>query len=53
MEPLDRTAAFPTSTAAAERVTTFLRMVYGWMCAGLAITAYTHARTTGTENRGG
>jgi FtsH-binding integral membrane protein len=39
MEPLDRTAAFPTATAAAERVTTFLRIVYGWMCAGLAITA--------------
>ncbi len=39
MEPLDRTSAFPTSVAAAERVTTFLRSVYGWMCAGLAITA--------------
>jgi len=39
MEPLDRSSAFPTSGAAAERVTTFLRSVYGWMCAGLAITA--------------
>ena len=38
MEPLDRATAFPTS-AAAERVTTFLRSVYGWMCAGLAVTA--------------
>src|SRR5438477_7578899 len=28
-----------TSTAAAERVTAFLRLVYGWMAAGLAITA--------------
>ncbi len=39
MEPLDRSSAFPTSGAAAERVTTFLRSVYGWMCVGLAITA--------------
>jgi len=29
----------PGSAAAAERVTAFLRAVYGWMCAGLAITA--------------
>jgi FtsH-binding integral membrane protein len=28
-----------SSAAAAERVTAFLRKVYGWMCAGLAITA--------------
>src|SRR5262245_66156089 len=28
-----------TSTAAAERVTTFLRVVYGWMAGGLAVTA--------------
>jgi FtsH-binding integral membrane protein len=34
-------AAFATSGDAAERVTTFLRAVYGWMCAGLAITALT------------
>jgi len=40
MEPLDRAPAFPTSTAAAERVTTFLRAVYGWMFVGLAITAF-------------
>ena len=39
MDPRDRTMAFPTATAAGERVTAFLRMVYGWMCAGLAITA--------------
>jgi len=42
MEPLDRTAATPlggTSIATAERVTAFLRTVYGWMCAGLGITA--------------
>lgn len=40
MEPRDGASAFPTSTAAAERVTTFLRAVYGWMFVGLAITAF-------------
>lgn len=40
MEPVDGTPAFPTSTAAAERVTAFLRAVYGWMFVGLAITAF-------------
>lgn len=40
MDPLDRSSAFPTSTAAAERVTSFLRAVYGWMFVGLAITAF-------------
>ena len=40
MDPLDRTSALPTSTAAAERVTAFLRAVYGWMFVGLAITAF-------------
>jgi uncharacterized protein len=39
MADMDRTSAFPTATAAAERVTVFLRSVYGWMCAGLAVTA--------------
>ena len=39
MDPRDRSMTFPTATAAGERVTSFLRMVYGWMCAGLAITA--------------
>jgi FtsH-binding integral membrane protein len=33
----DRTFSTPYSTD--ERVTTFLRSVYGWMCAGLGITA--------------
>ena len=33
-------AAFAaTGVASAERVTAFLRKVYGWMCVGLAITA--------------
>src|SRR2546429_652759 len=33
-------SAFATTTVAtAERVTAFLRKVYGWMCVGLAITA--------------
>src|SRR5438876_10382299 len=42
MEPFDRTPATPfegTNLATAERVTAFLRLVYGWMCAGLGITA--------------
>ena len=42
MDPVSRTPAAPFGTATvatAERVTTFLRTVYGWMCAGLAITA--------------
>src|SRR5439155_25056227 len=42
MEPVDRTPATPfggTSIATVERVTAFLRTVYGWMCAGLGITA--------------
>ena len=38
MEPLDRASGI--STAAAERVTTFLRAVYGWMCVGLGVTAF-------------
>ena len=32
---------FSTSLPAAERVSLFLRAVYGWMCIGLAITAGT------------
>ena len=41
MEPFERssTGFGPGSAVAAERVTAFLRAVYGWMCAGLAITA--------------
>jgi len=42
MDPVNRTPAAPygmAPAATAERVTTFLRTVYGWMCAGLAITA--------------
>jgi FtsH-binding integral membrane protein len=42
MEPFDRTPAAPfgtTRAATPERVTAFLRTVYGWMCAGLGITA--------------
>jgi FtsH-binding integral membrane protein len=39
MESYDRASGFPASVASAERVTAFLRSVYGWMCAGLAITA--------------
>jgi len=32
---------FSASVPAEERITTFLRSVYGWMCGGLAITALT------------
>ena len=42
METSERTPATTfggRGIAAAERATTFLRTVYGWMCAGLAITA--------------
>src|SRR5262245_43839384 len=39
MESYERAAGFPASVAPAERVTAFLRAVYSWMCAGLAITA--------------
>src|SRR5258708_30213714 len=41
MQPFERssTGFGPGSAVAAERVTAFLRAVYGWMCAGLAITA--------------
>ena len=40
MNPFDRNPAapFPAGAATAERVTAFLRAVYGWMCAGLAVT---------------
>jgi FtsH-binding integral membrane protein len=53
MEPFDRTPAAPYGVprvATPERVTAFLRTVYGWMCAGLAITAvvaYSIASTPG------
>jgi uncharacterized protein len=53
MEPFDRTPAAPygaTRVATPERVTAFLRTVYGWMCAGLGITAlvaYSIASTPG------
>ena len=40
---------FPMSPAAtAERVTAFLRKVYGWMCAGLAITALVALQVAGS-----
>src|SRR3954454_8110314 len=36
-----RVAAIAGDAAASERISTFLRAAYGWMCAGLAITATT------------
>jgi len=37
--PMTPDAVLATPYSAEERVTSFLRSVYGWMCAGLAITA--------------
>src|SRR6476469_1878203 len=37
--PTTPDAVFTTPYSAEERISTFLRSVYGWMCAGLAITA--------------
>ena len=37
--PMTPDTAFSTPFSAEERISTFLRSVYGWMCAGLAITA--------------
>ena len=37
--PMTPDAVFTTPFSAEERISTFLRSVYGWMCAGLAITA--------------
>jgi hypothetical protein len=38
---ISRGARFATPILADEKVTTFLRAVYGWMCVGLAVTAAT------------
>ena len=42
MERFEGRAAmeFTRQVASATRVTAFLRTVYGWMCAGLAVTAF-------------
>ena len=37
--PTTPDTAFSTPFSAEERVSAFLRSVYGWMCGGLAITA--------------
>jgi len=37
--PMTPDTVFTTPFSAEERISTFLRSVYGWMCAGLAITA--------------
>ncbi len=43
------TSPIPLSpAAAAERVTSFLRKVYGWMCAGLAVTALVALQVAGS-----
>jgi FtsH-binding integral membrane protein len=50
MKPLDRTAApfGAARTATPERATAFLRTVYGWMCAGLGVTALVAYSIAGT-----
>jgi len=42
-------SAFHTPVHAAERITVFLRAVYGWMCAGLAVTAVTAMYVASSE----
>ena len=37
--PMTPDTVFTTPFSAEERISAFLRSVYGWMCAGLAITA--------------
>ena len=44
----DNVAAPVSPTAAAERITAFLRAVYGWMCVGLAITAVVAYEVSGS-----
>lgn len=43
-------ASFESETAARERVTSFLRGVYGWMCIGLAVTAGVAVVVSGSES---
>jgi len=42
-------ATLTTSAASAERVSAFLRAVYGWMCVGLAVTAVVALYVSGTH----
>ena len=43
-------ASFESETEARERVTSFLRGVYGWMCLGLAVTAGVAVGVAGSES---
>ena len=38
-----------STTAGSERVSAFLRSVYGWMCVGLAVTALVALYVSGTN----
>ena len=49
-QPTGIPASFDTETAARERVTAFLRGVYGWMCIGLAVTAGVAVAVSGSES---
>jgi FtsH-binding integral membrane protein len=50
MTPYERISAPSQPFAVDERVTTFLRAVYAWMCAGLVITAITAAFVAGSPS---
>src|SRR5262245_3738977 len=45
-----RGTTFASPEVAAERITTFLRAVYAWMCAGLVITAVTAMAVASSES---
>ena len=42
-------ATYPSTAAGAERITGFLRAVYGWMCVGLALTALVAFLVAGSD----
>jgi hypothetical protein len=50
MEPYANSSAYSTPAAVAERATAFLRKVYGWMCVGLAITAFVAFQVAGSPS---
>lgn len=49
-QPTGIPTPFETQTAASERVTSFLRAVYGWMCLGLAVTAGVAVAVSSSES---
>jgi FtsH-binding integral membrane protein len=49
VQPTGAPISFTSETATQERVTAFLRGVYGWMCVGLAVTAGVALGVSGSE----